>query len=326
MTTGNICIDAFKNLYMTTESIAACCLAKPMHSTGIDFNTDEYLTSIRNVWLTGNFPAECSNCKTAEDSNYASRRQGSNKWYAAHNLSNTDVELLRLDYWTGDLCNLRCMICGPRNSSAWKQELNLPNDYKKVKVNKLWRNLDLSKIQSVHFNGGEPLLSKEHEEFLASIPVKEQVHINYNTNGTVRPSVELLELWSKFKLVQIDFSIDDIGERFEYQRFPAKWDDICANLKWFVDNCPVNCMFAVNTTVSILNSSNLANLTAWLENNFNYNRVGDPIEYRQQLVSGRLSTVGIDTRSADIVQYLNNCDRRRGTDWRTTFPELIQIL
>ena len=135
---------------------------------------------------------------------------------------NQDIDLLRLDYWTGDLCNLACVICGPQNSSVWKQQLNIPINRRINSVNDFWTNLDLTKIKFVHFNGGEPLLSKEHVKFLHAFPNKEQVTLNYNTNGTILPGKELNDLWLQFKLVQLDFSIDDIGDRFEYQRWPAK--------------------------------------------------------------------------------------------------------
>ncbi len=38
--------------------------------------------------------------------------------------------------------------------------------------------------------------------------------------------VLVLSLWEQFRLVQLDFSIDDTGQQFEYQRYPAKWDQI----------------------------------------------------------------------------------------------------
>lgn len=322
-----ICIDAFKNIGLTIDTIAPCCMATRMPKTSpINFENDEYLKSIRETWLTGKFPTECSGCKDAEDSGFVSRRIGANQWYADHGLSNTQVELNRIDYWVGDTCNLKCMICGPWFSSMWKQELNLPLHQKKSIVNRLWKNLDLSKIHYVHFNGGEPLLSKEHIVLLESINNKEQVYVNYNTNGTILPTDKLLELWSKFKLVQIDFSIDDIGERFEYQRFPAKWDEVVSNLKWFVDNCPVNCMFGVNTTVSILNRANIVELDNWLTNNFNANRLGDPVEIRKQHAGRIFSTKNVEQRKNSIRAWLDKCDSVRGTDWRKTFPELVQIL
>jgi sulfatase maturation enzyme AslB (radical SAM superfamily) len=318
----NTCIDAFKNLNVVSSAglkLGPCCLSRPVAAEKIDFYNNEYLQTIRNSWRQGAWPLACNNCKQAEDQGMISRRQGSNNWYRDNNLYNTNVELVRLDYWTGDLCNLACVICGPDFSSVWKQELNYPVGYKKTIVNNFWTSVDTSHLRYVHFNGGEPLLSKEHVRFLQALPNKNLIHINYNTNGTVLPSQELMDLWSQYKLVQIDFSIDDIESRFEYQRYPARWNQVVDNLQWFVDHAPHNCMFAVNTTVSMLNYHNLDNLNAWLQKNFSMSRFDDPIEHRQQLAIGQLAT----TSTKEIaIEFLNACDVRRGTNWQTTFPEL----
>ena len=325
-----ICIDVFKNLSIQNNNgitnIGPCCVATHKNVDVIEFFKDDVLTGIRKEWSEGNFPPACNNCKREEDAGNSSRRLGSNMWYADNNLYNTELELIRLDFWVGDLCNLACCICGPSSSSVWKQELKLPIQNKKTVVNKNWNFLDLNKIRFIHFNGGEPLLSKEHIRLLESIPDKSLVHINYNTNGTVLPDEYLIELWSKFKLVQIDISIDDVESRFEYQRYPGKWSSVTSNLKWLVDNCPVNTMFAVNTTVSILNNGNLNNLDAWLLENFKTNRLGDPVEYRKQFANGLLSLDGIPENKDKIVDFLNGCDLRRGTSWKTTFPELEQLI
>ena len=277
-------------------------------------------------WKTGKFPSACESCQHAEESNGTSRRTGSNQWYQDHGYYNDTVELIRLDYWTGDLCNLACAICGPHNSSSWKQELNLPVTLKKVVVNTTWKSLDLSALQFVHFNGGEPLLSKEHVDFLQNIPNKNQVHLNYNTNGTILPSTELLALWKKFKLVQLDFSIDDVGEQFEFQRYPAEWNDVSFKLQWFIDNCPGNCMFAVNTTVSVLNYNNLDKLINWVKQNFYRSKFTDPIEHRYQSATGILSVNNINKQPGKIIEYLDSLDQRRGTKWKHLFPELASIL
>ena len=230
----NTCIDVFKNLNISIVqnqlAVSPCCLTAPQPTDQIQFYNNQYLNQFRMEWKTGKFPSACESCQHAEESNGTSRRTGSNQWYQDHGYYNDTVELIRLDYWTGDLCNLACAICGPHNSSSWKQELNLPVTLKKVVVNTTWKSLDLSALQFVHFNGGEPLLSKEHVDFLQNIPNKNQVHLNYNTNGTILPSTELLALWKKFKLVQLDFSIDDVGEQFEFQRYPAEWNDVSLSL------------------------------------------------------------------------------------------------
>lgn len=325
------CIDAFKNLNIayrhSTLAISPCCIspARPIYGK-LDFYNNGYLKLVRDQWTTNQFPAACNSCKNAELAGLGSRRLGSNQWYADNNVDNLDVELIRLDYWTGDTCNLRCAICGPNDSSAWKEELNLPLELKKSNVNYFWKELDLTKIKFVHFNGGEPLLSKEHVLFLEAIPDKAQVEVTYNTNGTILPSKKLLELWKQFKSVLLAFSIDDVGERFEYQRYPAKWADVTKNLQWFIDNSPHNCRFTVNTSVGILNNSNLDNLTAWLKTNFFVNKFTVPIAHRQQLTMGLFAIKDAQTRKESIAKFLNDCDKRRGTDWKNVFPELNDVL
>jgi sulfatase maturation enzyme AslB (radical SAM superfamily) len=316
------CVDAFKNIEIRSANklqLGACCLTRPMAADKIDFHNNEYLQSIRNTWQQGKWPSSCLSCKEIEDSGGISRRQGSNQWYSDNDMYNTNVELVRIDYWTGDLCNLACAICGPNSSSVWKQELNYPTESKKTIVNNFWTAVDTSQVKYVHFNGGEPLLSKEHVKFLHALPNKNLIHISYNTNGTVRPDQELVELWSQYKLVQIDFSIDDIGSRFEYQRYPAKWTEVVENLQWFIDQAPHNCMFGVNTTISILNNHNLNNLKNWLQENFYVSRFTDPIEHRQQPAAGKLALTSPRNLA---IEYLDACDARRGTNWRETFPEL----
>ena len=54
--------------------------------------------------------------------------------------------------------------------------------------------------------------------------------IHYNTNGTQLPPREIFDLWKQFKRVEIAFSIDDVGEPFEYQRHPANWKEVNHNL------------------------------------------------------------------------------------------------
>lgn len=321
-----ICIDAFKNLSITTRSnvleISPCCFSPPRKTDVVDFVNDQYLNQIRNSWLLNRYPDACSACKQAEELSINSRRIGSNQWYQDHNCFNNTVELIRIDYWVGDLCNLKCVICGPENSSSWKQELNLPVEIKRTVNNQFWKTMDLTSVKFIHFNGGEPLLNKEHIELLTSLDNKQQIQLNYNTNATVIPSAELLELWSKFDLVQLDFSIDDIEERFEYQRFPASWDEVTKNLQWYFNHAPTNCMFSVNTSVSILNYYNLDNLKRWLRDNFSTNRLTDPIEHRQQMVTGLFSVDNVAQRKDKIVEFLNDLDKKRGTNWRQTLPEL----
>jgi len=323
------CIDAFKNLnivnYNNQLLLSPCCISPLQPADKIEFYDNQHLKQIRNEWTQGHFPGACVSCQSTEKLTGVSRRIHSNSWYRDHGYYNDIVEMIRLDYWTGDQCNLACAICGPHSSSTWKQELKLEIPLEKTIVNKFWKTLDLAQLKFVHFNGGEPLLSKEHVNFLQSIPNKKQVQLNYNTNATVLPTAQLLDLWEQFDLIKLDFSIDDIGERFNYQRYPADWNQVTNNLQWFLTQGPHNCMLAVTTSVGALNYYTIAELNQWLNQNFYISRFTDPIQHCRQNVTGVLSLDNIKYPHK-IQDYLNSLDSRRGTDWKSTFPELKSIL
>jgi hypothetical protein len=125
-------------------------------------------------------------------------------------------------------------------------------------------------------------------------------------------------------LVQIDFSIDDIKERFELQRYPASWHDVTTNLQWFYKNSPVNCMFSINTTISILNQSNLDNIKNWVQKNFSHNRVQDPVEHRFQFAVGPLNIHNYVSNR--IIAFLDELDVKRSTNWRKVLPDVEKML
>lgn len=133
---------------------------------------------------------------------------------------------------------------------------------------------------NVHFHGGgEPLLSDAHAQLLEKIqetPGLSQVRVFYNTNGTQRVSDRILKLWEQCKLIELYFSIDDVGSRFDYQRTGAKWSQVVGNLKWYTDNMPHNHMFNINCVWGYLNLFYLDELIDWHRNNFSCNRYGDP--------------------------------------------------
>jgi len=97
-----------------------------------------------------------------------------------------------------------------------------------------WEDLkqNLSTIKQFDFYGGEPFLSKKMWEILRICVDKgyaNDIELHYNTNGTTWP-VDV-ELFKNFKSVNLSFSIDGIGDRFEYMRHPAVWDEVKANMR-----------------------------------------------------------------------------------------------
>ena len=93
----------------------------------------------------------------------------------------------------------------------------------------------------------------------------------------------MFDLWSKFKLVKLDFSIDDIGERFNYQRTNADWKTVEENMFWYRETSPVNMMFGINRTISKLNKDIHKNWMIGLKIILPTNRLGDLNDFSNQI-------------------------------------------
>jgi MoaA/NifB/PqqE/SkfB family radical SAM enzyme len=148
---------------------------------------------------------------------------------------------LQMNLMTSNKCNLRCRICRASSSVTFNAEGRVyekklkkksiytssspkPDSFSSEQIDEIYRLS--SNLQRIEFYGGEPLLDEPTlgllEQLIASGKSKDIV-LFYNTNGTILPSARQFELWNQFKGVEFNFSIDDIGDRFTYNRYPGKW-------------------------------------------------------------------------------------------------------
>jgi MoaA/NifB/PqqE/SkfB family radical SAM enzyme len=199
-----------------------------------------------------------------------------------------------LDLKLGNICNLKCRICGSWSSSQFAAEelndMNPADDKKKTfpyqmlragawprENEKFWSEIDTitDQIRYIEFTGGEPFMIQEHFEFLERIVdrgIAGQVEIHYNTNGTQFPE-EAENIWQHFKTVEIAFSIDDVGERFEYQRSNAVWSEVEHNIARFMAmrNRHLHIRLQVCCTVNIFNVYYLEHVARWIaEQSFDF--------------------------------------------------------
>jgi hypothetical protein len=271
----------------------------------------------------------CQVCYDAEKNGLVSRRMAEKDHYENfHNDTNIDLDSPQgLDYSIGNLCNLKCVICHPRNSTQWLPDyikLHPKDDVSTLKFDKhnqiqITDESLLKNIKHLHFHGGgEPLMSDAHIHLLEIIDrVKglEDVRVFYNTNGTKTVNDNVLKLWEKCRLIELYFSIDDIGQRFNYQRTGAKWSEVKENLKWFYDNIPHNHMFNINCVWSHLNFYYLDELYCWYQTNFKTNRYGDPVNLIFQQAVGECR---LDHVSPEIKETL----RQKFS----TYPDLLKLV
>jgi hypothetical protein len=142
--------------------------------------------------------------------------------------------------------------------------------------------------------------------------------IHYNTNGTQLPPPEIFDLWSYFKRVEIAFSIDDIGPQFEYQRHPANWREVNANLVKFKERQTSNMDFQICTTVSIFNVFNLAKIAFWVAQYqpkfFYVNTLFDPDYFNVQTLPQQVKDIvnqrySMLTDFQPTLRFMNAADR-----------------
>ena len=229
--------------------------------------------------------------------------------------------------------------------------------------NKFYEDL-VKQIDSVRFfeiTGGEPLMIKEQFQVLqrcVDMGAAKNIEVHYNTNGTQFPEKELNEIWPHFKRIEVAFSIDDIKERFEYQRHPAKWDMVNENILKFKNSGLENLSTQVCTTLNVFNIAYIDELAPYIDEwspDFWYiNILHDPKELDIQQLPADLKKIVTDkllktkTRKAEImeaVNYLNSepltvmddykdsltskikqIDGYRGENFGETFPLLNNIL
>ena len=137
------------------------------------------------------------------------------------------------------------------------------------------------------------MYKRQHKWFLEEIirqGYADSILVRYNTNGLLIDE-EIIGLWSKFKKVKIGFSIDAVGDRNWYIRYPSDWSTIQKNLHR-LDNTPDNIHVSIATAIQILNIKNLPELAKWkVKQNFkkvNFTNIADGVEAGGGLVNMHL--------------------------------------
>jgi MoaA/NifB/PqqE/SkfB family radical SAM enzyme len=248
------------------------------------------MRGLREQFLAGERPQTCRKCWNEERGGRTSKRMHTLD-RLKHSITDTEwtadaKPLMFLDLKLGNICNLKCRICGPWSSSQFAtEEINqLPREEQKSshayqmlragawprENEQFWQQIDsvLTDICYIEFTGGEPFMIDEHFDMLQGIVdrgIADQVEIHYNTNGTQYPA-RGQEIWRHFKTVEIAFSIDDIGARFEYQRTNADWGVVLDNITSFqylktqMPNLQLQCC----STVNVFNVRYIDELARWI--------------------------------------------------------------
>ena len=205
--------------------------------------------------------------------------------------SKQDIEFMDIRY--GNFCNLKCRMCGPTDSHKWYDDFvkttgrtHYKDTHETIQLTKnakgkwhtdqydwfqdndiYWDNFEkyAPDAKKLYIVGGEPLIIDEHQESLERLVASGKagkIQLEYNTNLTMVPD-RLVHLWEQFKQIRIGVSIDGIGDVFNYQRTPAKFDAVYKNMMTLQNNERINLKAWFAYTVTPMNVFHTADFMKW---------------------------------------------------------------
>ena len=389
----SFCFSPWAHLEISSKGeFKPCCVfresVKDKNNRPYNINTDsiekvyhsQYLQDLRQSFLKGERPPGCSNCWFKESISNRSNRQWTQDHLGlkAHKLDIEKVDdlknLISLDIKLGNLCNFKCRVCNERSSSKIAEEqLRLAPDKKNHirEINaqgrwaenpQIWEMFNTigGQLINIDFYGGEPFLIPQQKIFLNHLVDRgyaAQIRLHYNSNGSIYPE-SLIELWRNFREVDLSFSIDNLGARFELER-GGKWAEVEQNIDRMLKYKLPNMVLSVLTTVSIQNVYYLDQLIDWFEskafNQLELNMleiprclsIGCMNPWTTEAVIAKLNAVAPakkhryklesiikfleqamqrDDLTDQLTEYMNNLDSIRNQSWHTTHREIAEII
>ena len=277
------------------------------------FRNAQMMKDIRLSMLNGEYHSACTRCQREDESGMESRKTWEKDiWQETMNeeksraltqvdgtINTEEIPLTYADLRFGNLCNLKCRMCGPTDSSQWYDDQVavwgttsykdsgkiiklVKNENGKYKPNndiyswyenpKFWDSLEqeIPSISRLYIVGGEPLLIDQHYDFLnkcIEYGRADKIIIEYNSNITNIPH-RAWNIWKHFQLVQIGASIDGVGVINDYIRHPSKWSQIEANMRK-LDEADGNFKVWWAATIQAYNLTHLPDMMMWkMEQNF----------------------------------------------------------
>ncbi len=347
--------------------IKPCCKYKQTIACNINEYLDsEHLQTVRSQFLNGERPSGCQRCWDDELAGLLSKRQIDQQYSFGGQSPGLDSwKILSIAF--GNTCNLSCVSCSSVSSSKWasdEKKLHRMGKFLDRKIHSHQQFYLDKKFMSglvdrcqdlVHIDipGGEPFFADKeiHKNFLRSLSAPEKIKIHYTTNGTIFPDEEFWNLWKNFRAVDIQLSIDGVGKKFEYLRYPAEWNSVLENIKRYQDRNE-KIQISVSHTLSWLNLVDLDNFIRWCR------EIGLPDPYigvvstptfldirclpisvktkiKQFLANSRypgvhkilsyMETENLSEQFDQGLDWVNSLDQIRKTDFTSTFPEIQQF-
>lgn len=357
--------------------LRVCCNANSGHDQGLvrksdgsiynlgvdklhDFRNGSLMKDIRRTMLEGEYHPSCARCQREAESGMESRADWEREIWkntiteeSAKQITNSDGTIdinsnpiKYMDLRFGNLCNLKCRMCGPTDSNMWYEDTNslwgpqYTDSGHKIKLIKnskgklepdidiynwynkegFWDELEeqIPVLERLYIVGGEPLMIDQHYIFLqkcVDLDRAKDIIIEYNTNITNIPE-RAWKIWKKFKRVQIGMSVDAVGPINDYIRNPSKWYKIEENMRK-LDAAEGNFKIWWAATIQAYNLIHLPEMMFWkIEQNFKrINQDHKPVLTPHPLHNPKFLNIKIFPKESKewIENYFNTCKEEANT-------------
>lgn len=213
---------------------------------------DPQLEDVRQRSLVGEKLDMCTRCWSEEALGFKSERLYAKE--AANNAYTQNYKLgpIHLNIKVSNICNLRCRTCQSKDSylyhieGAYYEKKNnitgTPYTLEKYKKHFTDQQLDelfeiSSRLERIELYGGEPLLDLQVPKYLLRLVeagIAKNISLKVSTNATHELTDTWRQIFSGFKSVVLNVSIDAIGNQFTYIRHPGDWAVAERNLLSFM--------------------------------------------------------------------------------------------
>ena len=201
-------------------------------------------------------------------------------------------KILSFDLVLGNLCNLKCIMCRPMESSQLLTEaLANPTlaeryqerlgekygkdalsqkqfDWPRQKEFKQWCEKYLPQAVHIKFTGGEPLIIPWVKEVISKIPDQQKKNcvLHFTSNLTIVED-QILSEFAKFKEVWLSVSVEGTGKTHEYVRFGHKWSTLVSNIeKIQKNNTNNNVILSINHVVQAPSFHDIESMVNYFDN------------------------------------------------------------
>ena len=228
------CPIPFKSASTNTSGFyTLCCVAREgtekyhlTEHTMSEFINSDWMKNIQHEFKHGDplkseeIKHVCRSCINREESSWKSK--------SLREIEIDEKKGKYLEFKLGNICNLECIMCTPKISSAIAERQGITHWPKYINLSEEWYE-DFKQIapdyESFRFSGGEPFMAPAMKRILNCLEDigHTNIAIKASTNGS--PSKKVLEkLCQTFKKINLTFSVEAWGNRNDIIRINSTWD------------------------------------------------------------------------------------------------------